>query len=126
MLSQLCSLLRHRKFPSLYKCLCPTFNVRNGLLIRWLFINITSSLLILFSSGGKIPHGKKEGLFSFNLSICCIIEVFCSHNFQCFYSILGKSGTTRICFSYKHNATSSRYQNAVFYSTSLRYNCHNV
>jgi len=40
----------------------PTFNVRNGLLIRWLFLNITISLLILFSSGGKIHYGiKKDG-----------------------------------------------------------------
>jgi len=42
-LSQLCSLLRYKKFPSFYKCMCPTFNVRYGLLFRSLFLNITSS-----------------------------------------------------------------------------------
>jgi hypothetical protein len=75
--------------------------------------------LILFSSGGKIRCGKKDGWISFNLSICCIIEVFCSHNVQCFYSILGKSETTHFCFSYERNPIGSRYQNAVLYFTSI-------
>jgi len=56
-LSQFCSLFRHRKFPSLYKILGPTFNVRNGLLFRWLFLNISSSLLVLYSFAGIFLYG---------------------------------------------------------------------
>ena len=52
-LSRHCSLLRYTKLPSLYKCRCPTFNEKNGLLFRLLFLNMKICLLVLCSSVNK-------------------------------------------------------------------------
>jgi hypothetical protein len=54
-LSQVCSQLRKKKFPSLYKF--PTFNVRNDLRFCLLFLNISGSLLIICYIAGNLQYG---------------------------------------------------------------------
>ena len=59
-LYNLCSLLRHRKFLSLYKFLCPTFNMWYGSHFHLLSSNITNCVLISCSCGGNKRSGTAK------------------------------------------------------------------
>jgi hypothetical protein len=59
-LSRLCSLLGHRKFSSLNKFPCPTFNVTDYILFPSLTLNLTSSLIDFFLGGNIRDRTAKQ------------------------------------------------------------------
>jgi hypothetical protein len=74
-------------FPSLYKCLCPTCNVRNGKLFCWKFLNIKSSLLILYSLCYRIDNKRMDQFQSLDLRhyisiLLTLLSVYVLHYYK--------------------------------------------
>jgi len=128
-LSQISPLICHRKFPSL--CLCTNFNVKYGRLLRLLFLNISSSLLILYSLARKLRYGiEKKRVDQFqSFDLLYYISTSLTAFFVFFstpFSRHAKSDDDRFSASFPNNFVSRSLKLcSLLYLPPFQHNCHN-